>query len=69
MQVGRDVSAHKREESRNRKRFVTVADQIVVDIVLVEVGTEPCDDGVNGDHEQNSNDTSEKRGTLAISKN
>mgnify|MGYP007046765545 CR=1 FL=1 len=68
MQVGRNVCAHKREESRNRKRFITVADQIIVDIVLVEVGTEPCDDGINGDHKQDSNDTSEGKRKSAISK-
>lgn len=43
--------AHEREEGGDTERFVAVAEDLKVDGVMVEVYAEPCDNGIDGDHE------------------
>jgi hypothetical protein len=57
MQIRCDIMAKQGKECSNRERFVTVAENIEVYGVLVVVGTEPGDEGVNGYHPQDSNNT------------
>lgn len=57
MQIGGDIVAEESEERGDGKCLITIADHAVVDGVFVEVDAEPCDEGVNGDHPEDSNDT------------
>lgn len=43
--------AHKREESGNRKGFVAIANDAVVDRMFVEIDAEPRNEGVDRDHQ------------------
>jgi len=52
--------AHKGEEGGNTEGFVTRAHHLEVDGVVVEEDTEPSDDGVNGDHEENADNAARK---------
>lgn len=55
MQIWREVMTHKGEECGDRKRFVAIADDTVIDCLFMEVDTEPRDEGVDWDHQQDSN--------------
>lgn len=48
--------AHEGEEGGDGKGFVTVAEDLEVDPVLVEGDAQPCHKRVDGDHEQDSDD-------------
>lgn len=50
VQVRRNVMAEESEEGSYRKRFVTIADDAVVDRVFIEPDTEECDERVDWDH-------------------
>jgi hypothetical protein len=43
--------AHKGEECGDTEGFITVADDLKIDGIIVEEDTEPGDDRVNRDHE------------------
>lgn len=53
--------AHEREECGDTESFVAIADYLEVDRVVVEEDAEPCDERVNGYHEENANDTDETK--------
>lgn len=55
MQIGSNVVAHEAKESGDTEGFIAVADDLEIDIVMVEEDAEPCDDGVNGDHPEDTN--------------
>ena len=57
MQIRSDIVAHEGEESGDTEGFVTVTEDLEVDGIVVEENAEPGDEGINGDHEQNANDT------------
>ena len=54
-QVWRNVMAEQGEESRYCERFVAIADHGEVNRVSVEIDAEPCDKGINRNHEEDSN--------------
>lgn len=64
--VGRNVLAQEREKGGNRKRLVAVADQLIVDGFVVEVDLQEAGDGVDGDHEEDANDTIASKHWLAV---
>ena len=47
--------AEQGEESRYCERFVAIADHGEVNRVSVEIDAEPCDKGINRNHEEDSN--------------
>jgi len=49
--------AHEGEESGDTEGFVAIAENLKVYRVMVKEYAEPCDEGVNGNHEKNANDT------------
>lgn len=49
--------AHEGEEGGDTEGFVAVADNFEKDRIMIEEDTEPGDDGVNGDHPQDTDDT------------
>ena len=49
--------AHEGEEGGDTECFVAVADDLQGDGIVVEEDTEPGDEGVDGDHPENANDT------------
>lgn len=49
--------AEQGEESRYCERFVAVADHGEVNRFLIEIDAEPCDEGVNWNHEEDSDNT------------
>lgn len=51
--------AHEGEEGGDTEGFVAVADDFEKDSVMVEEDTEPGDDGVNGDHPQDTDNTAQ----------
>lgn len=57
MQIGCDITAHESKECGNRKRFIAIANDAVVDCVFVEKHAEPGDEGVDRNHQQDANDT------------
>lgn len=57
MQVRRDVMAQQGEEAGNREGLVAVAQDLEVDGVQVEVVREEGDGRVDGNHEEDTNDT------------
>lgn len=59
VQVRRDVMAHEGEEGGDTESFVAVSDDLQGDGVMVEEYAEPCDEGVNGDHEEDTDDAAE----------
>lgn len=52
--------AHEAEESGDTEGFVAVADHFEIDSVVVEKNTDPCDDGVDGDHPKDANNTAQR---------
>ena len=54
MQVFGDIMTEKSEERGNRKRFIAVAQHFKVDAVLVIFVGQPGDSGVDGYHEEDS---------------
>lgn len=60
MKVGRDVVAHEAKESSDTEGFVAVSDDLEIDRVIVEENAEPCDDGVNGDHPQDTDNAAQR---------
>jgi hypothetical protein len=54
MQVFSDVMTEKSEKGGNRKRFIAVAQHFKVDAVLVIYVGQPGDGGVDGYHEEDS---------------
>lgn len=61
MQIGRDIVAHEAEESGDTEGFVAVADNLEINRVIVKEDTEPCDDGVNGDHPEDADNTARRK--------
>lgn len=51
MQIGCDITAHEGEECGNRKCFIAIANDAVVDCVFVKEHTEPGDEGVDRNHQ------------------
>lgn len=49
--------AHEGEESGDTESFVAIADDFEVDGIMVEEDAEPCDEGIDGDHKQNADNT------------
>ena len=56
-QVWRNVVAEQGEKSRYRERLVAIADHREVNGVSVEIDAEPCDEGINRDHEEDADNT------------
>lgn len=56
VQIRRDVVAQQAEETRNRKRLITIAQDLEVDGLAVEHVAEEADDAVDGDHEEDPDD-------------
>jgi len=54
MQVFGDIMTEKSEKRGNRKRFIAVAQHFKVDAVLVIFVGQPRDSGVDGYHEEDS---------------
>jgi hypothetical protein len=54
MQVFSDIMAEESEKRCNRKRFIAVAQHFKVDAVLVIFVGQPGDSGVDGYHEEDS---------------
>jgi hypothetical protein len=54
--------AQEGEEGGDTESFVAVADDLEIDGVVVEVDAEPCDEGVDGDHEQDADDAATGKG-------
>ena len=57
MQIGGDIMAHESEKGRNGKGFVAVAHDTVVDGMFMEVDAEPCDERIDRNHQQDSDNT------------
>lgn len=57
MEVRGDVVAEKREEGGDGKSFVAVAENAEIDVFLIVKSSEPCDEGIDGDHEEDADDT------------
>lgn len=57
MQIRGDIVTHEGEEGGDTEGFVAVTEDLEVDGIVVEENAEPCDEGVDGDHEKNANDT------------
>lgn len=57
MQIRSDIVTHEGEEGGDTEGFVTVTEDLEVDGIVVEENTEPGDEGIDGYHEQNANDT------------
>lgn len=66
MQVRRDIVAQQGEEAGDGKGLVAVAQDLKVDGVQVEVKGEVGDGGVDGDHEEDSDDTNDHTIQLAV---
>jgi hypothetical protein len=43
--------AHEGEEGGDTEGFVAVTEDLKVDGVMVEIYAEPCNEGIDGDHE------------------
>lgn len=57
MQIRCDIVTHEGEEGGDTEGFVTVTEDLEVDGIVVEENAEPGDEGIDGDHEQDANDT------------
>ena len=57
MQIRRHVVTEQVEEAGDGERLVAVAQDVEVDAVFVEEVGEEGDDGVDGDHEEDADDT------------
>lgn len=57
MQIRSDIVTHEGEEGGDTEGFVTVTEDLEVDGIVVEENAEPGDEGIDGYHEQNANDT------------
>ena len=55
MQIRREVMTHKGEERGYRKRFVAIAHDTVIDCLFMVVDTKPRDEGIDRNHQQDSN--------------
>lgn len=57
VQIGSNITTHQCKEGGDRERFVTVAQDAVVNSVFIVKCAEPGDEGVNRYHQKNSNST------------
>lgn len=57
--------AHKAEESGDTEGLVAVADNLEIDRIVVEEDAEPCDDGVNGDHPEDADNTARESNSVS----
>lgn len=60
VQIGRNVVAEEGEEGSNGESLIAVTDHFKVNIVGVEEVRQEGDDAVDGQHEDNTDDTGEK---------
>lgn len=67
MQIRGDIVTHEGKEGGDTEGFVAVTEDLEVDGIVVEENAEPCDEGVNGDHEQNANDTGKQEHVSDVS--
>jgi hypothetical protein len=51
VQIRGDIVAHEGEEGGDTEGFVAVTEDLKVDSVMVEIYAEPCNEGIDGDHE------------------
>lgn len=61
MQVGCNIIAEEGEEGSNGESLIAIADYFKVYIVGVEEVRQEGDDAVDGQHEDNTDDTSRKK--------
>lgn len=58
--------AHEGEEGGDTEGLVAVPDDLQRDGVSVEEYAEPCDEGVDGDHEEDTNNAAERNENLLV---
>jgi hypothetical protein len=58
--------AHEGEERGDTEGFVAIAENLKVDRVMVKKDAQPGDEGVNGDHKKNANDTGKNKDLLVL---
>ena len=66
MQIRRDIMTEQGKETRDRKSLIAIPEDLEIDGLLVEQVRKETDDGVDGDHQEDTDDVALLPGTGVV---